>query len=245
RAVEPAPPRLWLDVDAVAAVLDADARAAEASLDEAAEALWTLYEAQGRAEAGEGESEDDFAQRRRDLRTAVAAVEASARDSNSDGAADGTTLRELRGRVSHGLGPALAGERSDEEAFLGTFPRMLERYGHPPSFVARTLFVARFNGIVDRPLTEGMSDVELQAYWGWLVFGAEDAPMPQRLSALTPYEDAGGEASEARAWLALRAGDALRAARLYGAAAEASGSLRLRNYALACEARAAAAPPSL
>ena len=227
-------PSLRFDPAALSAARQANAEAAAAASGwETDSPLWTLYEAQGLAEIGEGESEEEFEARARTIRETVAQV----REERGDAAIAG-----LRAQVVEGLDGALRGERDDEGAFLGTFPRMLERYGAmrdgervAPDVVLRALFAARFNGIMGIELTEGLSGVELQGYWGWLALGAEDAPKERRLEALGAYTEAGGlDGNEALGWFAYEDGDYANAARFYARGGEA-GNLRLRNYAIACQ----------
>lgn len=225
---------LRFDPSAVSAALRATSEAANAASGWSTDSpLWPLYEAQGLAEIGEGESEEEFETRSQSIRTAVAQV----REERGDEA-----IASLRAQVVEGLDGALRGGRDDEGAFLGSFPRMLERYGAmrdgervAPDIVLRALFAARFNGIMGLELTEGLSDVELQGYWGWLALGAADVPKERRAQALGAYLEAGGlDGDEALGWFAYEDGDFVSAARFYGRGGEA-GDLRLRNHALACQ----------
>lgn len=235
QAVMPhAAPSLRFDPSELRAARSANAAAADSADGwETDSPLWPLYEAQGLAEIGEGESEEEFEARAHSIQTAVAQVR---REGGDD------ALAALRAQVVEGLDGALRGHRDDEGAFLGTFPRMLERYGAlrdgervAPEIVLRTLFAARFNGIMGLELTEGFSNVELQAYWGWLALGAQDAPQELRAQALDAYIEAGGvDGDEALGWFAFEAGDYTNAARFYARGGDA-GNLRLRNHAVACQ----------
>ena len=222
-------PGLRLDRSAVSAVLDAESNAPAPSGEHVTKLL-ELHAEQGRVERTEGESRQAFAARERAIREAIAQL--------SDDEIDA-----LRARAMQRLGPALAGEVSEDEQaeVLGSFPRMLERYGAArdgevvaPDFVVRTLYKGRWNGIHRRELTEGFAQVELQAYWGWLALHAESAPLGRRLEGLELYRRAGGgHADEARAYLAFRNEQEARASATYAEIFESRGDLRARNHALA------------
>ena len=138
---------------------------------------------------------------------------------------------------------ALRGELPAGDAIseLGGFMRMMERYGMAangqqvaPRFVVSTAFAARWNAMHDRDLTEGFSDIERRAYWGWLALHAVDAPMDLRMEAIGHYEAASGErADEARGVLLYDSGDMLAAEDAFNAAYDEHGAFRLRNHALA------------
>lgn len=239
RAVVPTgPPELVFPPSALHAVEERDQElAANAPTDDASDRLRALIREQGRAEVAEGESEESFAARRE----AVASVAAEVAEAGGVDA-----IAALRAEAVLGLDGALGGRlaREEEEEVLGSFPRMLDRYGAQadgvqvaPPLVIRSLFAARWNAIAGRALTEGFSDAELAAYWGWLALGPNDAPAQMRADALAAYALAGGpSAAEARAWDAFARGDMVQAAALYRRASEATGDLRLRNHALAAQA---------
>ena len=129
----------------------------------------------------------------------------------------------------------------DSNPFVGSFPRMLDRYGLlregviiAPRFVARTLFKARWNAVAQRSLTDGLERVELQAYWGWLALGAHNVEPHRRVPAAEAYAEAAGRhATEARAVLAFETEQPATSADLFAAAYRQSGNLRVRNHALA------------
>lgn len=232
------PPELVFPPGALDSVEERDRElAASVRAGDASDRLRALVREQGRAEVAEGESEEAFAARRE----AVAAVVQEIVESEGVEA-----IAALRAEAVLGLDDALDGrlDREEEEAALGSFPRMLDRYGAhaegvqvAPPLVVRALFAARWNAIAGRELTEGFSDEELAAYWGWLALGAEDAPPQMRAEALAAYARAGGpNASEAQAWEAFARGDMVQAAALYRRASESTGDLRLRNHALAAQA---------
>lgn len=222
-------PGLRLDRGAVAEVLDAES-SVEAPTGEPVERLLELYAEQGRVETTEGEPREAFAARERAIREAIAQL-------------DDEEVDALRASAMQKLEPALSHELSNEEEaeVLGSFPRMLERYdaaadGHllAPMFVVRALYKGRWNGIHRRELTEGFSDVELQAYWGWLGLHARSAPLGRRLEGVARYSWAGGgHADEARAFLAFLNEQEARASAEYAEIFEKRGDLRARNHALA------------
>lgn len=229
------PPSLTLDGAAVQRVLATDRRGAgDAPRGEAVFALEALIREQGRAELGPGETPTAFQGRRAALERTAARV---TREHGPN------ALAALRARATERLPQALAGglEEDERDALLGTFPRMLERYDLvvngerlAPPFVVRTLFKARWNGIVGLDLTAGLAPVERRAYWGWLALHAASAPIAMRQGALDAYAAAGGSrVAEARAVLSYREGDVERAAHWMGRAHAQHGGLRLRNHALA------------
>ena len=228
-------PALVLDPGAMEEVRSLDRqRAAQTPGDETSARLLALYRAQGRAEAAGAEERQAATERGVALQRATDAFIAA---HGSD------ALGTLRAKAATDLPEALAGrlDADDEQAVLGSFPRMLERYGLTrdgaivaPPFIVRTLFVARFNAILRRPLTEGFAPVEAQAYWGWLALETPDAPIERRQSALEAYAAAGGAGvAEARAVLAFEAGDGPRASHAFTALYEETGVLRYRNHAMA------------
>ena len=94
-------------------------------------------------------------------------------------------------------------------------------------------YKARWNSIHRRPFVEGFTQVELQAYWGWLALHGWGKDLSEREDALVAFRDAGGFGTqEAAALFDVLAGNPERASqsleKLYGV----SGELRLRNLAL-------------
>lgn len=227
-------PSLVLDGTRVRAVQARDgSRAERVPRSEAARKLEHLVRAQNRAEVGPGEPPGAVGQRRAALRRAVDAVRAR---HGSQG------LAALRAEAARNLQPALAGalEGPALDAFLGSFPRMVRRYGLwvedrrvAPWFVVRTLFKAQWNALVGLAPTDGLEGEEVRAYWGWLALHARDVDPSLRMKALARYADAGGtHIAEAHAVLALQAGRVPEAARWMTRAHEARGGLRLRNQLL-------------
>lgn len=195
--------------------------------------LKTLYEQQGRAEVV-GDDETAAQGREASLRTLVAELRASGGD---------RAIAALRARAMGDLDEALSGRRppAERDAILGSFPRMLERYGLTrggrivaPRFVVRTLFKARWNAVHRLAPVDGFGPAELRAYHGWLALRAESAPIAARIEAAAAYGQAGGErADEARGVLLYRAGRSEEAADAFVKAYQQSGSWRLRNHGLA------------
>ncbi|MEM1417670.1 MAG: hypothetical protein AAGH15_22420, partial [Myxococcota bacterium] len=233
-------PAIALAPAEVRAQLDADARAA-AELDESA-ALTELaarVDAQRRLEAGGAEAQRAAEGTHADRMGRLEAAAAALREEGGEEALDAFVASEAEG-LAAALQGALAPDA--EAAALGSFPRMLARYGLAregalvaPRLVTRSLFKATVNGLLQRELTAGFSAVELQAYWGWLAF-SEAAPVDQRRGALTRFREAGGDVTrslELEAWLAFRSGTFAEAAELYERLADATGSQRARNHALA------------
>ena len=222
-------PGLHLDRGAVGEVLSAES-SVQLPTGEHVDRLLELYAEQGRIEVTEGEPREQFASRETAIREAIAQL-------------DEEEVDALRASAMQKLEPALAEELSGEERdeALGSFPRMLERYDAAedgqivaPMFVVRALFKGRWNGIHRRELTEGFSDVELQAYWGWLGLHAESAPIGRRLEGVARYRRAGGgHADEARAFLSFMSQQEARASSIYAEIFEQRADLRARNHALA------------
>jgi len=215
-------------------VIRADsALAARAPHDDRVARLRTLYEQQGRAEVF-GDHESAAQSREVSFVTLVAELRR---------AGGARAIAGVRARAMSDLEPALGGRQPPDrrDAVLGSFPRMLERYGLArggrivaPSFVVRTLFKARWNAVHRLPPTDGFARAELRAYHGWLALRAESAPITARIDAAAAYGRAGGErADEARGVLLFRAGRAEEAADAFVEAYERSGSWRLRNHGLA------------
>jgi len=236
RAVAPRElPALALSPRAIDASIEADEEQARRAPDsESARELDRALRAQGVAEVIGSSSELARAVRHARIERAVAGV------TRAHGP---TGLAAIRARWATDVQALLLGRAPlrEREERLGSFPRMLDRYGLAqggvpggPPFVIRTLYKARFNAIAGHELTEGMRRVERQAYYGWLVLHAKDAPMANRVEAVSEYERAGGaHADEARASLLFLAGDTTRAARAFARAYERTGNLRLRNHWLA------------
>jgi hypothetical protein len=239
RPVRPVePPSLVLAGEEVAEVTARDETPPEpAPESEAVRLLLRLVREQNLAEVGTGEPPGTLRRRQATVRQAVVDVV------REHGA---WAIDALRSAAVRELWPAMAGsvkesaEQEEIDAILGSFPRMVRRYGlwvngHrvAPRFVVRTLFKARWNALLGLETTEGFAPVERQAYWGWLALHAGGADPALRLDALTRYAEVGGaRTEEARAVLLLEAGHTAEAAAHMTRAHEAGGGLRLRNHAL-------------
>ena len=234
RPTEPlSTPPLLLDASAIAsAIAEDEAAAAAVPESEATETLEALFLQVGRSASGGTDAESAPS-----AEEAQGAVEAFLEAHGEQ------HIAGVRARALSSLTPALEGELEAAEAGgrLGVFPQMLANYGlsqggdvTAPEFVVRSLYKARWNGIFQRELTEGMVPVEREAYFGWLALRAETIPAQRRIVALEAWAAASGrDATEARAVLHFAAGDRARAALEFQEAYEASGNIRLRNHALA------------
>lgn len=231
-------PALVLPRAEVAGELAREAALAEGFEDDRDAGRRTLYLAQGRAEI----LRNDTPASARNRVDALAAALDGWPEASIAGARAADVLRMER---------ALAGEGTEAErgAELGRFAESLERWHAveggvriAPVLVVRALAHARWNAIFDRPLTEGMSPLRLQAYHGWLALHGTVGWSEVRDRALSAYAAAGGvRAHEARGTLLWFDGEpALAQAELEEAAA-ITGNLRVRNHALAC-VEAGAAP---
>ena len=216
-------------------------RARTAPEGERAERLRELYAEYSRAEVRGAET-------RAEAMARMGAIQRATRELLREDGEE--ALWALRAEATLKLQRAMEGELEEVErdALLGTFPEALAQYHAvvdgelvAPAFVARTLFVGRWNAAHGLRPVEGMGEAELRAYWGWLALEAEDVPVEQRLVALQGYEDAGGHpVTEARAVLLFEAGHMLQAGEAFQLAYEEEGTLRLRNHALAAFELAAA-----
>lgn len=131
-------------------------------------------------------------------------------------------------------------EAEDDIGAVGGFREMLEKYGviHrevliAPEMTVRALYKARWNLIHRVPATDGFSEIELQAYWGWLALHGWGVPLQERRDALVAYRDAGGaNTQEALALFELLERRPETAAKLLEALYSEDRELRLRNLAL-------------
>jgi hypothetical protein len=229
-------PGLTLDATRVRDQLERDGRSA-AALPDAPEvdAVREVLAAQSRAEV-DGLPETSVRERQiRAVRAVTALVDAHGPDA----------LTQLRAEAAERIDTALSSEppADDEErkAVVGGFETMLERYGLSkdgelvaPRLVVRTLYKARVNAALYLELTDGFTELENEAYWGWLALEADAIPPERRLAALDELERAtGARHDEARGTLLFLAGESLAAADLLDRAYAETGCVRLRNHALA------------
>ncbi len=124
--------------------------------------------------------------------------------------------------------------RAQHPELLGGFEDILRRYDvvHEgqlvaPHAVARTLFLARWNGIFERPLQEGMCEAEQRIYWAWFVLHGGGLPVAKRLSTLESRKWQVFDAREAELVLLERL---IPVAPRRLAKLQQPGNLRLRNY---------------
>ncbi len=231
-------PALVLPATEVArAIAEQDALAASATDDEDETQRRTLYLAQGLSEVRMDDSPEEASGRAMNL----------ARLARGIAERDPQALAAVRARDVGRVMPALRGEGelSDTQraAELGVFPAMLERYGAvieghrvAPELVIRTMFHARWNAIHGIAMTDGMTRLQLRAYYGWLALEGGTAPIGMRIEAVDAYAAAGGtRVWEARGVLAFEAGELAEARSDFERACDLTGSLRLRNHALAAE----------
>lgn len=131
-------------------------------------------------------------------------------------------------------------ETENETGAIGGFREILEKYGAiyreiliAPEMTVRALYKARWNLIHRVPAMTGFSDIELQAYWGWLALHGWGVPLSERVEALLAYRDAGGaNTKEAAALFDLLDQRPEKAAKLLEALYVEEHQLRLRNLAL-------------
>lgn len=212
--------------------------AAEAPTGIPAETVLDAYRRHGLAERS-GTNPETYRYDRRSIVRATALL----REEGGENA-----ISALRAAVTEHLDEGLRGtlDAADQDALMGTFIETMSSYGiiddgewRAPDVVVRTLFKARFNAALRLELTEGLSPVELEAYWGWLAFEAHDAPTDRRLEALRGYEQVTGTTQlEALGTLLFQAEQYLAAAEAFEGAYRETGNLRLRNHALAAMAEA-------
>jgi hypothetical protein len=246
RAARPAEmPPLVLPAGEVRAALAAEDALAATAIDEDDEdevRRRSLYLAQGLSEVRMDDSPEEASARARGLAAIVHHIAES----------DPDAVAAIRARDVTRMMPALRGEAhlgaTDRASELGVFPDMLERYGAivnghrvAPELVIRTMFFARWNAIHGLPMTAGMSELQARAYYGWLALEGGAAPTGMRIEALDAYAAAGGtRVWEARGVLAFESGELAEARSDFERACDLTGSLRLRNHAIAAVEAAAA-----
>lgn len=127
-----------------------------------------------------------------------------------------------------------------EVGVLGGIREVLKQYGASyrgvvvaPPLTVRVFYKARWNSVHRRSFVEGFSQIELQAYWGWLALHGWGKPLEKREDALVAFRDAGGLGTEeAAAMFDVLRGRPDRASRSLENLYSATGELRLRNLAL-------------
>ena len=191
----------------------------------------TLYLEQGLNEARPSTTPD--AARLRDEELAQLAIEL-----DEAGALAAIRARDV-GRTMSAL--AASGDGPERLGEIGALPEALMRYGAvvegrrvAPRVVVEAMAWARWNGVHQRPLTEGMDDTMLRAYHGWLVYYGPTEGTELRDGALVELVRAGGQRGlETEGFLRLSRNDRTGARLAFEAAYEATGNVRLRNHALA------------
>lgn len=232
-------PTLALPPDAIRAQLDEDATSAErVPDDETTRARRALY-----VEANEAEiaGTDPPARARRRTERLAETLDAL-EEAHGEPAVAGARVADLERAEAAMRGELPEVRRAGE---LGGFPEALERWNMArrgrqaaPRFVVRTAFKARWNVMHGRDATEGMSEIERRAHWGWLGLHGDAASLAMRLEALDHYEEVGGErAEEARAVLLYDEGMGNEAQAAFEAAHAGQPTFRLRNHALAASVR--------
>ena len=230
-------PSLVLDRTAVSDAIGLDETlAADAPDSPEAQALRTLFLDHGRSEANPPYERLDYDERQAKIHYANEALV------GKHGAAAVAGMRASAvEEFVYVLGNDSDEERDDyETGVLGGIRTVFENYGVTrdgvlvaPPLTARVFYKARWNSIHRRPFTEGFSQVELQAYWGWLALHGWGKPLDEREEALVEFRDAGGFGTqEAAALFDVLEGRPGRAAKSLETLYEASGQLRLRNLAL-------------
>lgn len=230
-------PSLMLDRVAASDTIRLDrALAAEVPRSEEARTLRSLFEAHGQAEANPPYTRVQYDRRQAAIHHAREALIAE------HGPAAFESMRAQA--VEEFAAVFLEGQRpaSEDEAaaILGGFPEIADRYGLvsegrlvAPELTIRAVYKARWNAIHRRPIVDGLSQVELQAYWGWLSLHGWGTPLDRRENALVAFRDAGGAgAEEAAALFDVLGRRPDRAAASLRALYAKSGQLRLRNLAL-------------
>jgi len=235
RAVPPAPPVIFpADAEHELVITLArereQARAATGLTGRALERLRLLESEQGRAEVGVGEPPGVEEERHLGLMRLLVLVERE-----HEGA-----IIALRAEALVALWPALRGEleATAEQEVLGSFPRILERYGAArdgrrlaPKSVVHAMFKARWNVQHGLDQTDGFTPAEVRAFWGWAAANAPADAHALRLEAIRGYAEADGPATrELLAYGAYQAEEYARAARLYDELCEDTGFLRYRNH---------------
>lgn len=230
-------PSLVLDRAAVSDAIKLDETLAHEGLDtDEARALRSLFLDHGRSEANPPYGRAEFDERQAAIHRATEAL------IRAHGAPAFVALRASA--IEDFVRVFGNGSREPQDDYevgvLGGVRQVLQRYGAmhlgvlvAPPLTARVFYKARWNSIHRRPFVEGFTQVELQAYWGWLALHGWGKPLDERENALVAFRDAGGFGTqEAAALFDVLAGNPERASqsleKLYGV----SGELRLRNLAL-------------
>lgn len=237
-------PALSLRPERVAAQQQEDLQlAAAAPSSDAAQQLLTAYQSYGQKEAVLLHNHKLLEGQRRSLRLTYDRVR------TESGTQAALALRALAlSKFEAVLDGRLKGDAVT--AWLGVFPNVLTEHlatrdglELAPHFVVRTLYKSRFNRVLELPAETDLSQVERQAYFGWIGLHAYNLPLFQRREALLGYAAAGGaHALEAQGVLAFLDHDFRRAVACLERAYVQDHSLRVRNYLRGARAVAADLP---
>lgn len=166
----------------------------------------------------------------RERRTAIKRLEETGDDAKSI----------LRARAAEGVLDLITGKVGEQLTIerLGRFVHLMGQRSMvvgdkivAPSFVIRTHFKARWNALFHLKPTDGFSEVEEQAYWGWIALNGNAIGPAGRLSALKKYRAAGGrDLPEAKATLYTLAGESMAASKIFSKLYDETGNIRIRNY---------------
>jgi hypothetical protein len=230
-------PSLVLDRAGACDAIERDRALAEQAPDDAeAETLRSLFLDHGRSEANPPYAVTVYDQRQASIyRATKALIEKDGRGAIE--AMRAYAVEELMRVLRDGMQEP---EDDYELGVLGGFPEVLRQYGvvHggvliAPELTVRALYKARWNSIHRLPFVEGLSPIELQAYWGWLALHGWGKPLAKREEALVEFRKAGGfGAEEAAALFDLLGGRPDRASKSLEKLYAARGELRLHNLAL-------------
>lgn len=230
-------PSLVLDREAVSDAIELDRALAEEVPDSPeAQRLRELFLDHGRSEANPPYERAVYDKRQVAIYTAIDALVAAHGKPAFD-AMRASAVEDFIEVFGNG-----AREPSDgyEVGVIGGMREILNRYGMirdgvviAPEMAVRAFYKGRWNAVHRRAPIDGLSRIELQAYWGWLTLHGWGKPLQQREEALLAFADVGGfGAQEAAALLDLLAGRPDRAAKSLQKLYSMSGELRLRNLAL-------------
>lgn len=230
-------PSLVLDREAVANAIELDRALAEEVPDSPeARRLRDLYLDHGRSEANPPYERSVYDKRQVAIHEAIEAL-VTARGEPAFDAMRASAVEEFMEVFNGG---ARAPDGDYEIGVVGGMREILTRYGMirdgvviAPEMAVRSFYKARWSAVHRRAPIDGLSRIELQAYWGWLALHGWGKPLQQREEALLAFASVGGfGAQEAAALLDLLAGRPDRAAKSLHTLYSMSGELRLRNLAL-------------
>ncbi len=213
-----------------------EALAATLSDGEEVDRLRALFIGHGLAEVNPPYAKVDYDTRQANIYRAIKAL-AEAQGPEAFGAMRARAIDDFMHLFGDGRGKL---DTEDDIGAVGGFREILGRYGAiyqevliAPEMTVRALYKARWNLIHRMQATNGFSEIELQAYWGWLALHGWGVPLGERRDALVAYRDAGGaNAKEASALFDLLEQRPEKAAKLLEALYVESRELRLRNLAL-------------